>query len=60
MKARIARVGLAGALLLAVSAPFAQQASAAVCYDEVTYAYCLVAGTACGVVDKYVLPCQLG
>lgn len=59
MKARIARVGLAGALLLAVSAPLAQQASAAVC-DEITYAYCLAAGTACDLVNKYVLPCALG
>ena len=62
MKIRLVRAGLAGALLVAVAAPLAQQASAAVC-DELTYAYCLVAGTACRFIDEekvYDLSCGLG
>jgi len=62
VKTRLVRVGLAGALLVAVSAPLAQQASAMVC-DDLTFAVCLTLGTACNVIDKekvYDLSCALG
>lgn len=59
MKHRLVRLGLVGALALAVAGPATQSASAFACAPGFE-AICFVVGTACRPLERTILRCEFG